>query len=249
MSLPVQASARWIVLDTETTGTDPGSGHRVIEIGCIEIVDRRKTGNNFHAYLNADRDSEEGALRVHGLTREFLADKPRFAEVAPKLLDYLDLDAGPEIIIHNAAFDLGFLDAEFNRLDPATAAFSETLKVVDSLQVARERHPGQANSLNALCKRYGVDASARTLHGALLDSELLADVYLALTAGQAALSLDLAVESVEERLSAVAKRLPRKLIVPTAQELDLHQQRVEALTKIAGDDVIWARMGEAAVQG
>lgn len=236
-----QASNRWIVLDTETTGTDPGSGHRVIEIGCIEIVDRRKTGNNFHVYLNADRDSEEGALRVHGLTREFLADKPRFADVVEKFLSYLDLPAQPEIVIHNAAFDLGFLDAEFARLDSRSDPFSAGLRVVDSLQVARERHPGQANSLNALCKRYAIDASARTLHGALLDSELLADVYLALTAGQAALSLDLAVESVTERLSSQAKRLPRRLVQPTAEELDRHRRRIEALQAIAGDAVIWAQ--------
>ncbi len=241
-----QASNRWIVLDTETTGTDPGSGHRVIEIGCIEIVDRRKTGNNFHVYLNADRDSEEGALRVHGLTREFLADKPRFADVVEKFLAYMDLQAQPEIVIHNAAFDLGFLDAEFARLDAQAPPFSEGLRVVDSLQVARERHPGQANSLNALCKRYAIDASARTLHGALLDSELLADVYLALTAGQAALSLDLAVETVAERLSSQARRLPRRLVLPTSEELDRHRQRIEALQAIAGDAVIWAQQRKAA---
>lgn len=235
-------SSRWIMLDTETTGTDADNGHRIIEIGCIEIVERRKTGNNFHVYLNADRDSEEGALRVHGLTREFLADKPRFGDIAAKLLDYLDLDAGPEIVIHNAAFDLAFLDAEFARLDPSARPFSESLTVVDSLQVARERHPGQANSLNALCKRYSVDATARTLHGALLDSELLADVYLALTAGQAALSLDLAVESVEQRLSVDPRRLPRRTIVPSNADLERHSKRVEALVKIAGDAVVWRQM-------
>lgn len=242
MGMMLQSSSRWIVLDTETTGTDPGAGHRVIEIGCIEIVDRRKTGNNFHAYLNADRDSEEGALRVHGLTREFLADKPRFADVAPKLLEYLDLPQRPEIVIHNAAFDLGFLDAEFARLDPAAAPFSDALLVVDSLQVARERHPGQANSLNALCKRYAIDASARTLHGALLDSELLADVYLALTAGQAALSLDLAVESVEDRLSAVARSLPRRIIEPSGAERERHRLRLAELAKVSGGPSIWEQL-------
>jgi len=243
MSAVPKASTRWIVLDTETTGTDPGSGHRVIEIGCIEIVERRKTGNNFHAYLNADRDSEEGALNVHGLTREFLSDKPRFAEVAPKLLEYLDLSNDAEVVIHNAAFDLGFLDAEFARLNAHESPFSESLNVVDSLQVARERHPGQANSLNALCKRYGVDSSARTLHGALLDAELLADVYLGLTAGQAALSLELAEESVSDRLSAVAGRLPRRQIGVSAEQLASHRQRLDELSKVAGGACVWEQFG------
>lgn len=245
MSMSSEASSRWIVLDTETTGIDPRSGDRVIEIGCVEIVERRKTGSNFHAYLNADRDSEEGALNVHGLTREFLADKPRFAEVAAKLIEYLDLESGAEVVIHNAAFDVGFLDAEFARLRPGGEPFSESLNVVDSLQVARERHPGQANSLNALCKRYGVDASARTLHGALLDAELLADVYLALTAGQAALSLDLAVESVGERLSAVANRLPRRQISVGADDLAGHRVRVAELSKIVGGASIWEQLQDS----
>ena len=173
--------SRWVILDTETTGNDPRNGHRVIEVGCVELIERRRTGRTFQAYLNPDRDSDEGALQVHGLTREFLADKPRFPDIAERLRQFL-FEA--EVIIHNAPFDLGFLDAEYARIDPSAEPFSAGLRVTDSLRVAREKHPGQPNSLNALCRRYGVDGSARTLHGALLDSELLADVYLALTAGQ-----------------------------------------------------------------
>ena len=229
---------RQVALDTETTGMDIAAGNRILEIGCIEIVQRVVTGRKFHVYLNPDRDSEPGALQVHGLTREFLADKPQFADVVDELLDFID---GAELLIHNASFDLGFLNHELKLLS-RTGRIEDQYAVLDTLTLARQLHPGQRNSLDALCKRYSVDATARTLHGALLDSELLADVYLALTAGQAALSLDLAVESVEQRLSVDPRRLPRRTIVPSNADLERHSKRVEALVKIAGDAVVWRQM-------
>jgi len=178
---------RQIVLDTETTGLSADSGDRIIEIGCVELLNRRLTGNNLHFYLNPERDSHEDALRVHGLTTEFLSDKPKFAEVAEEILTYLD---GAEIIIHNAAFDVGFLDRELERLrKPVFATFVGP--VTDTLVMAKQLYPGKRNSLDALCDRLGVDNSGRTLHGALLDAELLADVYIALTRGQEALLIDL----------------------------------------------------------
>jgi len=188
---------RQIVLDTETTGLNPRSGDRIIEIGCVELVNRRLTGNNFHYYINPERDSDPGALAVHGLTSEFLSDKPKFAEIARALCDYLR-DA--EIIIHNAPFDVGFLDAEFEKL--GLPQFEQHVRsVTDTLLQAKELHPGKRNSLDALCERYGVSNAHRTLHGALLDSELLAEVYLAMTRGQDSLGMDLHVD-----LPAIAGR-------------------------------------------
>ncbi|MFP4130408.1 MAG: DNA polymerase III subunit epsilon, partial [Halorhodospira sp.] len=178
---------RQILLDTETTGMDPAEGHRIIEIGCVEVVRRRLTGNNFHRYLNPDRTVDQGAEGVHGLSNRFLADKPRFADVAQAFVDYV---RGAEVIIHNAPFDVGFLDAELAWLAPEWGRLADYATVTDSLQMARRMHPGQRCSLDALCKRYGVDGSRRELHGALLDAELLAEVYLAMTGGQAALALD-----------------------------------------------------------
>lgn len=180
------ATLRQIVLDTETTGLDWQHGHRVIEIGCIELLNRRRTDNAFHVYLNPDRDIDEGAQEVHGLSQEFLADKPRFADVAVDFLHYLG-DA--ELVIHNAPFDLGFLDNELRLLGREERRLSRDNPVLDTLTLARQVNPGQRNSLDALCKRYGVDNSRRDRHGALLDAELLADVYLLMTGGQAALSL------------------------------------------------------------
>lgn len=219
---------RWVILDTETTGNDPRTGHRIIEVGCVEIIERRRTGRTFQAYLNPDRDSDEGALQVHGLTSEFLADKPRFGEIAERLRAFLD---GAEVIIHNAPFDLGFLDSEYARLDPTAPAFSSTLSVTDSLTLARQKHPGQPNSLNALCRRYNVDGSGRVLHGALLDSELLADVYLALTAGQSALELTLESDTARspEELAAVA--MPTRLLLPTAEETVRFEARLAQLAQ------------------
>jgi len=177
---------RQIVLDTETTGLDWQHGHRIIEIGCVELVNRRRTDNAFHVYLNPEREIDEGAQDVHGLSQEFLADKPRFADVATDFLHYLG-DA--ELVIHNAPFDLGFLDNELRLLGRQERQISRDNPVLDTLTLARQMNPGQRNSLDALCKRYGVDNARRDLHGALLDAELLADVYLLMTGGQTALSL------------------------------------------------------------
>ncbi len=178
---------RQIVLDTETTGLEPEEGHRIIEIGCLELIDRRLSGRRFHRYLNPERSVESGALTVHGLSDEFLSDKPLFAEIADEFIDFIR-DA--ELLIHNAAFDVGFLDSELARLEGAPHIAS-VAQVQDTLAMARELHPGQRNSLDALCRRYEVDNSNRALHGALLDSELLAEVYLMMTGGQVALGLDL----------------------------------------------------------
>ncbi len=179
-------SGRQVVLDTETTGMEPAQGHRIIEIGCVEVVARRVTEDTFHRYLNPERPVDEGAQSVHGLSDAFLADKPRFEEVAKIFVDYI---RGAELIIHNAPFDVGFIDHELRQLGPAWGRLEDYCTVTDTLVLARRLHPGQRCSLDALCKRYGVDGSRRELHGALLDAELLADVYLAMTGGQAALSL------------------------------------------------------------
>jgi DNA polymerase-3 subunit epsilon len=181
---------RQVILDTETTGLDPAGGHRIIEIGCLELVNRRQTGRNFHKYVNPGRGSDQGALDVHGITEEFLADKPKFAEVVDDLLEFVK---GAEIVIHNAPFDVAFLDAEMARLDRgAFGAHCE--RITDSLKIAREIHPGKRNSLNALCERYGVSNAHRTLHGALLDAQLLAEVFLAMTRGQDSLVIELAAQ-------------------------------------------------------
>lgn len=178
---------RQIVLDTETTGLEPSQGHRIIEIGCVEIINRRLTNNHWHHYIQPDREIDAGAFAVHGISNEFLQDKPRFAELADSFLDYID---GAELIIHNAPFDVGFLNHELNMLDDSRPQIEDICAVLDTLVMARQKHPGQKNNLDALCKRYEIDNSARTLHGALLDSEILADVYLIMTGGQTSLSLD-----------------------------------------------------------
>lgn len=175
---------RQLVVDTETTGLDVGSGHRIIEIGCVELVNRKFTGNNYHQYLNPDRDIDAGAIEVHGITLDRLKDEPRFEDIAADLLNYL---RGAELVIHNAPFDVGFFNAEYKRFGAGDAAIDENCGVLDSLILARDMHPGQKNSLDALCKRYFIDNSERTLHGALLDAEILADVYLAMTGGQTSL--------------------------------------------------------------
>ena len=175
-----------IILDTETTGLDPKSGHRVIEIGCIELINRKFTGEQFHVYLNPDRDSEEGALKVHGLTTEFLSDKPRFTEIYDDFIKFIDKS---ELLIHNAEFDVKFLDHEIKLLSKKLPSISNCVsKITDTLQIAREKHPGQRNSLDALVKRYEIGGYDRELHGALLDSQILGDVYLSMTGGQSALN-------------------------------------------------------------
>ena len=175
---------RQVVLDTETTGLEVGLGHRIIEIGCVELINRRLTGRNFHKYINPNRDIDDGALEVHGITREVLSDKPEFEDVWEEFQRFIGRD---ELIIHNAPFDVAFLDHEIGLMDPALESIQEKCSVVDSLVIAREKHPGQRNSLDALCRRYSIDNSQRVLHGALLDAEILSDVYLILTGGQTGL--------------------------------------------------------------
>jgi DNA polymerase-3 subunit epsilon len=228
---------RQIVLDTETTGLNPRSGDRVIEIGCVEMVNRRLTGNNLHCYINPERDSEEGALAVHGLTTEFLSDKPKFAEISAELLDYI---SGAEIIIHNAPFDIGFLDVEFGRLG-LPPFLKHVNGVIDTLVQAKSMYPGKRNSLDALCDRYGISNSHRVLHGALLDAELLAEVYLAMTRGQNSLTIDL---HVEEHASggdeSLAVALAEVLVLRAdAGELEAHELLLNSLDKEVRGACIW----------
>ena len=227
---------RQIVLDTETTGLNPRTGDRVIEIGCVELHNRMLTGNNFHRYLNPDRDSEEGALAVHGLTTEFLRDKPRFAEIAQELRDYVQ---GAEVIIHNAPFDLGFLNAEFKLLGLPT--FTEHCSsVIDTLVNAKEMHPGKRNSLDALCDRYGVSNAHRKLHGALLDAELLADVYLSMTRGQNSLSMDMEEETTSDGVMLEAVPLADTFVLAaSADELAEHEGVMKGLDKAVKGECIW----------
>ncbi|WP_376696553.1 DNA polymerase III subunit epsilon [Wenzhouxiangella sp. EGI_FJ10305] len=225
---------RQIVLDTETTGLEPTEGHRIIEIGALEMIERRQTGRSFHVYINPERDVEGGALAVHGITNEFLADKPYFADLAE---DFIEFIRDAELIIHNAPFDVGFLDAELARLDSPTRV-EDHASVLDTLPLARELHPGQRVSLDALCKRYEVDNSGRDLHGALLDAELLAEVYLAMTGGQVDLALDLSGEGDrgEAGNEMVLEVDVSKLVVRRANESELtaHRARLDAIRESAG---------------
>ncbi|MBP6404505.1 MAG: DNA polymerase III subunit epsilon [Proteobacteria bacterium] len=235
---------RQIVLDTETTGLSAEGGDRIIEIGCVELLNRKLTGNNKHFYLNPGRDSHEDALKVHGISNEFLRDKPKFAEVADELLDYLQ---GAEIIIHNAAFDVGFLNKELELIDkPAFASFVDS--VTDTLRMAKEMYPGKRNSLDALCDRLGVDNSGRTLHGALLDAELLADVYINLTRGQDALLIDV---SAQDAGGAVAVRVDLSrfdlpVIAANDQESAAHEDVLKQLDKASGGKTLWRAQEPAA---
>ncbi|MDP2141100.1 MAG: DNA polymerase III subunit epsilon [Gammaproteobacteria bacterium] len=230
---------RQIVLDTETTGLDPAQGHRVIEIGCVEIENRRLTGRHFHCYLNPDREIDEGAVQVHGITTAFLADKPRFPQIVE---DFLRFVAGAELVIHNAPFDLGFLNSEL-QLVGNYPAIETQCTVTDTLVMARKKHPGQRNSLDALCKRYEVDNSQRDLHGALLDAEILADVYLLMTGGQTNLLLGSEENVVEKRDNPIRKlNVERGLLV--TQQLDdeeaaAHQRLLERINKDSRNRCIW----------
>ena len=226
---------RQIFLDTETTGLEHKLGHRVIEIGCVEMINRRLTNRHFHRYLNPDRDIDAGALAVHGISLEFLQDKPRFPEIADEFLDFV---RGAELIIHNAPFDVGFLNAELALLDMAPI---ETVchGIIDSLRLAKELHPGKKNNLNVLCDRYGIDNSHRTLHGALLDAEILADVYLLMTGGQT--KLNLASESNENdsnqdtgirRLES--NRAPLKVVRASDEVVAIHEARLDLVQKKGG---------------
>jgi DNA polymerase-3 subunit epsilon len=227
---------RQIVLDTETTGINPKLGNRILEIGCVELNNRMLTGNNLHFYINPERDSEEGALNVHGLTTEFLRDKPKFHEIVEQLRDYIQ---GAEVIIHNAPFDLGFLNHEFRLLN--LPDFNSHIGgVIDTLVQAKELHPGKRNSLDALCDRYGISNSHRKLHGALLDAELLADVYLAMTRGQNSLGMDVEEEVVNigDMLEPVA--MADIIFVPASDdELAAHAETLAGLDKAVKGQCIW----------
>jgi len=234
---------RQVVLDTETTGLEPDQGHRVIELGGVEIVDRKLTGKSLHEYINPERDIEDGAFGVHGVQREFLSDKPKFAEVADALLDFVD---GAEVIIHNAPFDLAFLDYELSLLGrDAVRNLTDICTVVDSLALARRKHPGQKNGLDALCRRYGVDDSARELHGALLDAEILADVYLKMTGGQTSLFGDedalLNPTGEREIVRLPEDRPPVPVRYATADELHDHEAYLDGLDKAVPDGAVWRR--------
>jgi DNA polymerase-3 subunit epsilon len=254
---------RQVVLDTETTGLEAERGHKIIEIGAVEVIDRRLSGRRFHRYLNPDREIDDAAMEVHGLTPEFLADKPRFAEIADELLDFI---RGAELVIHNAGFDLSFLDRELASLDPLQGdtlpgeslpgSIRDFCAVIDSLALARHKHPGQKNNLDALCRRYDVDNSQRDLHGALLDAEILADVYLAMTGGQTALFADetqpsvvpgMQIPRVGPPLHAPSSQTPRlrprlRIVRANTEELVLHEQRLVALDEASGGVCVWRRL-------
>ena len=244
---------RQIVLDTETTGLDPQEGHRLIEIGCVELKDRRLTGNNFHQYIQPDREVDPGAVEVHGITNAMLADKPRFAEIAEDFLRYV---SGSELIIHNADFDTGFLDHELRLWRGEGPGIRDLCEVTDTLSLARRMHPGQRNSLDALCKRYGVDNSHRELHGALLDAEILADLYLAMTGGQVSLALGVepAADPGSERAPGPRGRLdvnrPRLRVVRADSRAQAaHAERLAAIATANGGLCLWLGLGEGSGSG
>ena len=243
---------RQVVLDTETTGLDPSQGHRVIEIGCVEIDNRKLTGKHFHCYLNPDREIDAGAMEVHGLTSQFLADKPRFHQVESEFLEFID---GAELVIHNAPFDIGFLDHELRATKSESQKIGSFCGVLDSLLLAREKHPGQRNSLDALCKRYGVDNTQRQLHGALLDAEILADVYLVMTSGQSSLLLaEDESEGTTRRAKAKAKKRHTKrgkiaVLKAGNDELEAHRQRLLEIAESSEKGCLWLQLeGETQAQ-
>lgn len=234
---------RQIILDTETTGLDPAQGHKVIELGCVELVDRKLTGRHLHLYINPEREVDAGALEVHGLTDEFLSDKPVFGAIADTFLEFV---SGAELVIHNAPFDISFLDHELAALNRDYRRMADYCGVLDTLAMARKKHPGQKNSLDALCKRYQVDNSQRELHGALKDAEILADVYLLMTGGQS--SLVLGYESQDQTAAAAAvekisgKRPPLRVIQATDAERAAHAKRMEQIQKASGNKCLWLQL-------
>lgn len=239
---------RQIVLDTETTGLEPQQGHKIIEIGGVELINRKPTGRHFHKYINPNREIDDGALEVHGITQAFLRDKPQFSEIADELVEFL---RESELVIHNAPFDVSFLDYEFSQVPGCGQRIADLCKVTDSLALARHKHPGQKNNLDALCRRYGVDNTARQLHGALLDAEILADVYLAMTGGQTALFAnsqhdDLQGENAEKFAPLPDDRPRLRVIVADRQELEAHEVMLD---KLGGDSqpCVWRRETAAQV--
>lgn len=228
---------RQIILDTETTGLDPRQGHRVIEIAAVEMQHRRLTGNHFHRYINPDRDIEEGAMQVHGITRDFLLDKPRFADIAAEFIEFVQ-DA--ELVIHNAPFDTSFLNAEL-ALVGMNSLQSYTGEITDTLMLARNLHPGQRNNLDALCKRYGVDNSTRTLHGALLDCELLAQVYLSMTRGQEALIMETASAADSKEIAGGKKGIRARPLAASVgeDELAMHKALLDQIDHESSGACLW----------
>lgn len=241
-------ATRQIVLDTETTGLEPSQGHRIIEIGCVELVNRRLTGNHYHQYIQPEREIDQGALEVHGISNEFLSDKPVFAHVLDEFLAFID---GAELIIHNAPFDIGFIDHELKLAGSKIKKTSSICGVIDSLVLARKKHPGQKNNLDALCKRYAVDNAKRELHGALLDAEILADVYLMMTGGQTSLYLGGEVDAGSQgeqaqvgvtRLDSGRQRLP--VIAANAEELAAHDALLATIDKKSDGQCLWLKAPE-----
>lgn len=230
---------RQIVLDTETTGLELSAGHRIIEIGCVELVNRRKTGNSFHYYVQPQRPVDPGAFQVHGISDEMLADKPKFADIAQEFLDFV---RGAELVIHNAPFDIAFLNQELNLL--GKGKIEDDCRVTCTLEMARRLHPGLKNNLDDLCKRYHVDNSQRTLHGARTDAEILAEVYLAMTGGQASLLSDASAPGAKtppiRRVNASRKALP--VIAPSAEEMAAHQAQLALLDQASGGHCVWKKL-------
>jgi len=229
--------SRQILLDTETTGLEPSQGHRIIEIGCVELINRRLTGNNYHQYLQPDREIDEGALQVHGISNEFLQDKPRFNDIADDFMNYLK---GAELVIHNAPFDVGFLDHELKLLADGRGTINDHCTVTDTLVMARKMHPGQKNNLDALCKRYDVNNTQRELHGALLDAEILSEVYLRMTGGQVGLALDSEQSTEKEEGVASVSRIssdrpPLRVISASKDELSAHADFLQKM----GEACLW----------
>ncbi len=232
---------RQIVLDTETTGLEHKLGHRVVEIAAVEICNRQLTGNHFHHYLNPERESDEGALQVHGLTRAFLQDKPKFREVAKEFLDFI---FESELIIHNAPFDIGFLNHELGLQEMSTVD-AYCAQITDTLRMAKDLHPGKRNNLDALCERYKIDNSKRTLHGALLDAELLAEVYLAMTRGQESLLMDLdSVNTPGNKTACDVSNLSLQILSATNEELKLHHCQLEKIQQESNDQCIWTTLNQ-----
>jgi DNA polymerase-3 subunit epsilon len=229
---------RQIVLDTETTGLETSQDHRIIEIGCVEVVGRKLTGRHYHQYINPQRKVDEGAMEVHGITDQFLEDKPLFAQVAKEFLEFVD---GADLVIHNAPFDVGFINHEIAKMAVKYQVIETSCRIIDTLALARQKHPGQKNNLDALCKRYGVDNSQRDLHGALLDAEILADVYLLMTGGQVNLNISNQSSSASGEVNTMSSirrlsqdRTPLRIVKPSEEELSLHQQKLDAINKSSG---------------
>jgi DNA polymerase-3 subunit epsilon len=233
---------RQVVLDTETTGLEPQQGHRIIEIGCVELLNRRRTNRTYHRYLRPDREIDSAAEQVHGITNEMLRNQPRFADV---LAEFLEFVQGAELVIHNAEFDLGFLSHELRLAGAADDTIRRQCQVVDTLALARRLHPGQRNSLDALCRRYGIDNSGRDYHGALLDAQLLTDVYLGMTGGQAALSLEAPPVPATQSTRAELDRTGLKLAVLRAndEEMSAHESQLDVLARACPEGALWRKLG------